>query len=243
MPAIDAVFLGAQGRAFRVVTMNSAPQAINASRGFARCELVNEMLRRSASAAESRYTASPLTGEPTACADSPITMCESESHPHTPLSCVRFRYLLGYHTRTPRVDKRNIPCSFVPCCEASLQRAKPPEALIACGAEYIVTTPKARPWAPRNTARIAHEARGLRRPRNGRRDAPRTGPLHKDLFHQHPVPMPTRLSHATAACGKTQRPAAPCRVLMEQIFVKWTWMRLYVVLLTVQSVADTFTRT
>jgi len=96
--------------------------------------LAVNMLRRSASA-ESRYTASPLTGEPTACADSPITMCESESHPHTPLSCVRFRDLLGYHTRTPSVDKRNIPCSFVPCCEASLQRAKPPEALMACGTE------------------------------------------------------------------------------------------------------------
>ena len=33
-----AVFLGAQGRAFRVVTMYSAPQAINASGGFARCK-------------------------------------------------------------------------------------------------------------------------------------------------------------------------------------------------------------
>ena len=39
-----AVFLGAQGRAFRVVTMYSAPQAINASRGFApRCEYASQI--------------------------------------------------------------------------------------------------------------------------------------------------------------------------------------------------------
>ena len=36
--AIDAVLLGAQGRAFRVVTIYSVPQAINASGGFARCK-------------------------------------------------------------------------------------------------------------------------------------------------------------------------------------------------------------
>jgi hypothetical protein len=38
-----AVFLGAQGRAFRVVTMYSAPQAINASGGFARCEYASQI--------------------------------------------------------------------------------------------------------------------------------------------------------------------------------------------------------
>jgi len=69
--------------------------------------LAVKMLRRFDSA-ESRYTVSPLYGEPTAGADSPIIKSESESHPHTPLSCVRFRCLLGYHTRTPRVDKRNV---------------------------------------------------------------------------------------------------------------------------------------
>jgi hypothetical protein len=58
-----------------------------------------------------------------------------------------------------------------------------------------------------------------------------------------PVPRPTRLSQANAACGQTQHRAAPCHVLMEQICVKWTWPRLYVVLSTVQPVADTFTRT
>ena len=58
-----------------------------------------------------------------------------------------------------------------------------------------------------------------------------------------PVPRPTRLSQANAACGQTQHRAAPCHVLMEQICVKWTWTRLYVVLSTVQPVADTFTRT
>ena len=36
--AIDAGFLGAQGPAFRVVTIYSVPQAINASGGFARCK-------------------------------------------------------------------------------------------------------------------------------------------------------------------------------------------------------------
>ena len=38
-----AVFLGAQGRAFRVVTIYSAPQAINASGGFARCEYASQI--------------------------------------------------------------------------------------------------------------------------------------------------------------------------------------------------------
>ena len=33
-----AVFLGAQGRAFRMVTIYSAPHAINASGGFAHCK-------------------------------------------------------------------------------------------------------------------------------------------------------------------------------------------------------------
>ena len=102
--AIDAVLLGAQGRAFRVVTRSTRSRRPSTLQG---ASLAVKMLRRSASA-ESRYTASPLTGEPTACADSPITKSESESHPHTPLSCVRFRCLLGYHTRTPRVNKRNV---------------------------------------------------------------------------------------------------------------------------------------
>ena len=58
-----------------------------------------------------------------------------------------------------------------------------------------------------------------------------------------PVPRPARLSQANAACAQTHPVAAPCRVQMKQIYVKWTWPRLYVVLTTVQPVADTFTRT
>ena len=58
-----------------------------------------------------------------------------------------------------------------------------------------------------------------------------------------PVPRPARLSQANAACAQTQHAAAPCRVLMKQICVKWSWTGLYVVVSIVQPVADAFTRT
>ena len=58
-----------------------------------------------------------------------------------------------------------------------------------------------------------------------------------------PVPRPARLSQANAACAQTQHAAAPCRVQMKQIYVKWTWTGLYVVVSIVQPVADAFTRT
>ena len=58
-----------------------------------------------------------------------------------------------------------------------------------------------------------------------------------------PVPRPARLSQANAACAQTQHAAAPCRVLIKQICVKWSWTGLYVVVSIVQPVADAFTRT
>ena len=58
-----------------------------------------------------------------------------------------------------------------------------------------------------------------------------------------PVPRPARLSQANAACAQTQHAAAPCRVLMKQICVKGTWTGLYVVVSTLQPVADAFKRT
>jgi hypothetical protein len=139
--AIDAVFLGAQGRAFRVVTMNSAPQAINASGGFARCEDASQI----------------------------------------------------------RLGRVKIHCISLNWRAYSLRR------------------------------------------QSDNQEREREPSTHTPILC--PVPMPTRLSHANAACGQTQRQAAPCRVLMENIFVKWTWTRLYVVVFTVQPAADTFTRT
>ena len=58
-----------------------------------------------------------------------------------------------------------------------------------------------------------------------------------------PVPRPARLSQANAACAQTQHAAAPCRVLIKQICVKWSWTGLYVVVSILQPVADAFTLT
>ena len=89
--------------AFRVAKGLLVPQAITASRGFARREGASQIY---VGRVDIEYY-SPNWRPYSFHTQYAFQEREPSPHRHTPLICVRIRGLLGLHRRTPRVDIRN----------------------------------------------------------------------------------------------------------------------------------------
>ena len=108
--ALDAVFLGAPAPgAFRVVEDLLGYQAINASRGFARCEGVSQIRVGRVKIRRMSLHCSPYNFLRQ-------SDCKSERQPYPPLLCVHFRGPPGHHRRVLRVDTRKTLHLYGPGC-------------------------------------------------------------------------------------------------------------------------------
>jgi len=87
----------------------SVPQAINASRGFARCEGVSQLR-----VGRVKIKRMSLNFPP--CSFHRQSDCKSERQPYPPLLCVHFRGPPGHHRRVLRVDTRKTLHLYGPGC-------------------------------------------------------------------------------------------------------------------------------
>ena len=103
--ALDAVSLGA----FRAVEDLLGPEAINASRDFARCEGVSQIRVGRVKIKRMSLNCPPYSFHRQ-------SDCKSERQPYPPLLCVHFRGPPGHHRRVLRVDTRKTLHLYGPGC-------------------------------------------------------------------------------------------------------------------------------
>ena len=87
----------------------SVPQAINASRGFARCEGVSQIRVGRVEIKRMSLNCPPYSFHRQ-------SECKSERQPYPPLLCVHFRGPPGHHRRVLRVDTRKTLHLYGPGC-------------------------------------------------------------------------------------------------------------------------------
>ena len=107
--ALDAVSLGAPGAPLGLSRIYSVPQAINASRGFARCEGVSQIRVGRVKIKRMSLHCPPYSFHRQ-------SDCKSERQPYPPLLCVHFRGPPGHHRRVLRVDTRKTLHLYGPGC-------------------------------------------------------------------------------------------------------------------------------